>query len=80
LSLARLTGDLNRLLTILQGADASPTPQAVAAAAAVQKDLTRLLARWGRLKAKEVKALNEQLRQANLPLLTPDGKEENQGK
>ena len=32
--------------------------------------LTDLLERWGELKNRELKALNEQLRQANLPLLT----------
>jgi photosystem II stability/assembly factor-like uncharacterized protein len=76
LSLTRLNGDLGRLLAVLQGADATPTTQAVTATAAVRQDLTKLLAHWQQLKSKDVKAVNELLRQAKFPLLAPDGKDE----
>jgi photosystem II stability/assembly factor-like uncharacterized protein len=72
-SLARLGGELTRLLEVLQSADATPTTQAVAASGELQQTLAGLLARWRDLKGKEVKALNEQLRRAELPPLTPDG-------
>jgi hypothetical protein len=70
-SLARLEGELQRLLHTLQGADEVPTSQAVAACAEVHKALADLLGKWKDLRDKEVKALDEQLRGAGLPLLTP---------
>jgi photosystem II stability/assembly factor-like uncharacterized protein len=66
-SLPQVARELGHLLHILQGADATPTTQAVAACGEAQKTLAQLLARWQELKDKEVKALNEQLRQAKLP-------------
>jgi photosystem II stability/assembly factor-like uncharacterized protein len=71
-SLARLAGEMYRLQTILQGADAAPTTQTVAACGETQKALHGLLARWGDMKSKDVKALDERLRQAKLPPLTPE--------
>jgi photosystem II stability/assembly factor-like uncharacterized protein len=69
-SLAGLAGELQRLLDVLQGADATPTTQAVAACEETRKALRVLQARWGELTDKEVKSLNERLRQADLPPLT----------
>jgi hypothetical protein len=70
-SLLRLTEELSRLLDVLQGADAAPTTQAVAACGQIQKDRTDLLASWHELTEKDVKAMNERLRKADLPLLAP---------
>jgi photosystem II stability/assembly factor-like uncharacterized protein len=58
-SLPRLRTELGHLLGLLQGADATPTTQAVAACAAVQKSLAQMLARWQELKDKGVKALSD---------------------
>jgi hypothetical protein len=55
---------------VLQGADATPTTQAAAACEETQKVLRDLQVRWSEVTEKEVKALNERLRQADLPLLT----------
>jgi hypothetical protein len=44
----------------------------VAACSQTQQKLTRLLARWAELKSKDMKTLNNQLREANLPTLAPD--------
>jgi hypothetical protein len=68
-SLPRLSVEMGMLLNTLQGADATPTTQAVAACGEVLQTLTQLLARWNDLRDREVKALNEQLRQADLPPL-----------
>jgi photosystem II stability/assembly factor-like uncharacterized protein len=68
-SLARLNGQLSSLLALVEGADATPTTQAVAAAEEVQRALTALLERWSALKDRDLKALNERLRQANLPVI-----------
>jgi hypothetical protein len=65
-SLTGISAELSLLLRILQGADATPTTQAVAACRAVEEALPNLLERWDELKGKEVKALNEQLRKADL--------------
>jgi hypothetical protein len=73
-TLAGLSGELGALLRILQGADATPTTQAVAACGDAQQALVRLLGRWDELKGKELKALNEQLRKAGLPPLTTEKK------
>jgi photosystem II stability/assembly factor-like uncharacterized protein len=71
-SLSRFAGELGRLLAVLQGADVAPTTQAVAAVGAARQALDGLLARWADLKAKDMPALNEQLRQAGLPPLNLD--------
>ncbi len=69
-SLARLNGDWNTLLGILQEADAAPTTQAVRAADELQARHAKALAMWAEVKGGELNALNAQLRQANLPPLT----------
>jgi photosystem II stability/assembly factor-like uncharacterized protein len=70
-SLARVAEEQQRLLEVLQGADAAPTTQAVDACGEARNALHDLLARWGELKGEDVKATNERLRQAGLPLLPP---------
>jgi hypothetical protein len=70
-TLARLAGELQRLLEILQGADTDPTTQVVDACGEAQKGLRTLLERWQELTGREVKAVNERLRQAGLVPLAP---------
>jgi hypothetical protein len=55
----------------IEGADTTPTTQAVAAVAEVQKALDSLLARWQELRSRDLPALNDQLKQSNLPPLAP---------
>jgi photosystem II stability/assembly factor-like uncharacterized protein len=57
--LARVAGEMQRLLHLLQGADAAPTTQAVAACAEAQKALEDLLSKWKNLRDKEARALDE---------------------
>jgi photosystem II stability/assembly factor-like uncharacterized protein len=66
-SLSRISGELSGLMSLVEGADVTPTTQAVAAFDEAQKNLANLFSRWREIKDKDVKALNEQLRQANLP-------------
>jgi photosystem II stability/assembly factor-like uncharacterized protein len=68
-SLTRVNAQLLALLALVEGADAAPTTQAVAAADEAQKMLTGLMARWKDLREKDVKAIDETLRQTNLPVL-----------
>jgi photosystem II stability/assembly factor-like uncharacterized protein len=70
-SLARLIDEQQRLLDVLQGADAAPTTQAAAACAEARRALGELLGRWGELTSGDMKTLNERLRKADLPPLGP---------
>jgi hypothetical protein len=69
-SLGRAAGELGPLLRVLQGADMTPTTQVVAAVTAARKTLDELLKRWREIKDKDVKAVNEQLKKADIPTLT----------
>ena len=68
-ALSTVNGQLLSLMELLEGTDAAPTTQAVAAAAELQKLLADTLTTWNDIKEKDLKSLNEQLRQANLPPL-----------
>ena len=72
MSLTRISATMLSLMELLQGSDTTPTTQAVAASEEAQRSLAALLARWNEIKSKDVKALNEQLQQANLSPLTPE--------
>jgi photosystem II stability/assembly factor-like uncharacterized protein len=63
-SLSKVSGELLAVYEILQGADSVPTTQAVKACAETKKILDKLMAKWTELKSKELKALNDQIRQA----------------
>jgi photosystem II stability/assembly factor-like uncharacterized protein/lysophospholipase L1-like esterase len=63
---ARVSGELSALMNLVQGADMSPTTQAIAAFDLSSKTLAELLARWTDLKTKELPAVNGKLRQAKL--------------
>ena len=69
-TLSRLNGELLGLMALVEGADVTPTTQAVAAAEDLRGTLGRALQRWDEIKDKDVRALNEVLRKANLPALT----------
>ena len=49
-NLVRLNGDLATLLDIVEGADAEPTSQTVAATGELEKSLEVLLNQWGELR------------------------------
>ncbi len=66
----RMNGQLLSLMNLVEGADVTPTTQAQSAFTESQKALNELLSRWRDIKEKELKAINEQLRGANLPTVT----------
>jgi hypothetical protein len=70
-TLAAVSQEMQQLLHILQGADATPTTTAVTACEQADKALREMLSRWGELKDKDVKALNERLTKAGLTPLAP---------
>jgi hypothetical protein len=63
-TLSRVSGELLGLMVLVEGADVTPTTQAVAASAQVQRTLAGVLSRWIEMKVREVKTLNEQLTKA----------------
>jgi hypothetical protein len=67
-----VSGTLCAPMSLVQGADAAPTTQARAAFVESINTLMDLQKRWTDLKSKEVKSVNEKLRQANLPALVPE--------
>jgi photosystem II stability/assembly factor-like uncharacterized protein len=64
--LAQANGDLAHLLEIAEGADAAPTTQAQKAFEDLQRTLGALLERWSQLRARELPALDAQLKRARL--------------
>ena len=68
---SRVEGELNSLMGLVEGADATPTTQAVAAFKESQHTLAGLIARWNDLKKQDVAALNKRLGAAKLPVITP---------
>jgi len=68
-TLAGIAGSLSMSMGLLQGADAAPTSQVVAAVTSNQMALGSLIARWSELKSQDLTALNAQLKQANLPVI-----------
>lgn len=65
-SLTGLDGELHALLALVDGADASPTTQAIAAFDKANETLHRLLKDWIDLRQGDLKALDEHLRDAKL--------------
>jgi hypothetical protein len=57
------------LLNVFQEADVMPSFQAVAAVPGLEKDVIPLMERWNDIKTKDIPALNQQLKSANLPEL-----------
>ncbi|HJQ22995.1 MAG TPA: glycoside hydrolase [Blastocatellia bacterium] len=72
MSLSRLQAELTALLEALQAADVTPTTQVAAAVNQLQPAVADLAARWEAIKSRDLKTLNEQLRQAGLKPLTVD--------
>ena len=70
-NLTRLNNGFSSLMEHLQNADLPPTVPMVTAASELQKVQARLVADWNQLKAKDVAAINEQLRAANQSPLNP---------
>jgi photosystem II stability/assembly factor-like uncharacterized protein len=70
-TLNHLRGSLRGLLDLVQGADVAPTSQAVTAADKTHQAVGPLLAQWKELRQHDLPALNEQLRKAKLPGISP---------
>jgi hypothetical protein len=68
-TLAGISGSLSSLMGLLQGADAAPTSQAVAAITERRQALSNLIAKWNALKAQDLTNMNAQLKAANLPAI-----------
>jgi photosystem II stability/assembly factor-like uncharacterized protein len=68
-TLASITGGMTQLMTLLQGADVTPTTQLVAAVADRRAALAKLMTRWNALKGADLAALNATLKSAGAPAI-----------
>jgi len=68
-SLVRLNGGLGTLLSALDSADVAPTTQQSAMVAELEKALQEQLDAWVQIKAKDISSLNDQLKNAGLPMV-----------
>jgi hypothetical protein len=68
---SRMNGELTTLMASVEGADVKPTTQTISVSEDVLKRLTELISRWSQTRDRDVNSLNEQLRAASLPELTP---------
>jgi photosystem II stability/assembly factor-like uncharacterized protein len=68
----RVSGELQGLMDLFQGADAVPTSQGVAAFNATEKNLSRLFERWDAFQKNNLRKLNDQLKAAGLPSVVVD--------
>jgi hypothetical protein len=68
-TLAGISGSLSSLMGLLQGADAAPTSQALAAVTERRQALSTLRVKWNALKTQDLTNLNAQLKAANLPAI-----------
>jgi hypothetical protein len=66
---AQLNIQFSQLLAVVDGADAAPTQTAQDTTGDLQRSLTALQTQWDDLKARDINALNDQLRRANLPAI-----------
>jgi hypothetical protein len=71
-TLDSIRSQMARLEHSIQNADAAPTTSQIAGAAEISKPLPALLEQWSQLKSTDLKAINQQLRKKNLPLLSID--------
>jgi len=65
-SFASITGDISTVMNLLDGADVTPTSQALAAATRAEREFAALISRWDTLRTSELSALNTRLRQLGL--------------
>jgi photosystem II stability/assembly factor-like uncharacterized protein len=70
LGITRVNGQLSALLQTVDGVDARPTTQTVAAVAAMQRSLDSALSAWNDLKGPALNALNDALKTAGLHAIT----------
>ena len=68
-TLAGLNSALETVYEAVDSADAAPTPQAAGTFGDLEKTLATLLAKWEELKTRDVPALNEKLRAADLSVI-----------
>ncbi|HEV2352209.1 MAG TPA: glycoside hydrolase [Terriglobia bacterium] len=70
-SFSRLNQELNRVLELVDGADAAPTVQMEEALTALKVEIDTLNASWAEFEKRDLPTLNQKLRAAKLPAVTP---------
>ncbi len=67
--LTRLNTGLSGLLAMVDSADATPTTQAVAMFAELERALEEQLSRWAEIEKQDIPALNQELKPAGIPVI-----------
>ncbi|MGB7229848.1 MAG: hypothetical protein WBD26_19070, partial [Candidatus Acidiferrales bacterium] len=71
---------LKGVAEFMEGSDNAPTAADYAAYADLSGKVTKLVAQWKEIEAKDLSALNEQIRRANIPAIAPtSGNDSQQG-
>jgi photosystem II stability/assembly factor-like uncharacterized protein len=73
-TLSRVAGGAGTLYGAVGNADAAPTKAQIAASVALMQDFANVSKKWDELKKVEFPALNQKLREANLPEITLEQK------
>jgi photosystem II stability/assembly factor-like uncharacterized protein len=68
-SFAQLNGQFGQMLGVVDGADAAPTQTAQDTTGDLQRAFSALQNQWEDIKARDISALDDQLRRANLPII-----------
>ena len=64
-TLSGISGSLNQLMTMLQGADVTPTTQLVTAVGERKAALAKLMTQWNQVKGPDLASVNAKLKEAN---------------
>ncbi|MGB7081329.1 MAG: hypothetical protein WBD54_06795, partial [Candidatus Acidiferrales bacterium] len=75
-----INDQLKGVAEFMEGSDNAPTAADYAAYADLSGKVTKLVAQWKEIEAKDLSALNEQIRRANIPAIAPtSGNDSQQG-
>ncbi len=73
-----INDQLKGIAEFMEGSDNAPTAADYAAYADLSGKVTKLVAQWTDIKAKDLPALNEQIRRANIPPIAPTAPSDSQ--
>jgi hypothetical protein len=72
-SLLFVSGEFGQVLQAVEGPDGVPSQQVMSAFAQAQKIAAAAMAKWSAVKSRDLEAVNNQLKQANLPTISLEG-------
>ncbi len=73
-----INDQLKGIAEFMEGSDNAPTAADYAAYADLSGQVTKLVAQWSEIKSKDLAALNEEIRRANVPVIAPAATKDSQ--